>query len=173
MRLILMFLMAVLMLIALLPTRNREWPSSGYSSLSGVAASCYFKKLGKNGSYLILSDNGQGISFAFSVVILTCSFWTRLVRLSPNASATVRCWLRDKPSYCLEQWLQKAFHQLILNNKGGWSLLYILLYLICVILGFCYSFLNAAWELFESLLWEVSQQHLRVSNEAPKEENVN
>ena len=157
MRLVLMSLMALLMLIALLPTGNPQWISDGNRFLGGVAASCYFKKLGKKDSYRLLSDSGQGISLAFSVVILTCSFWIRIIRLSPNASAAVRCWLRDKPSYCLEKWLKKSFHQLSLNNKGGWSnLLYVHFHLSFVILSFYYILLNAAWELFESLLWEVS-----------------
>ena len=170
MRLVLMSLMAMLLFIALLPTGNPEWMSNESYFLGGVAASCYFKRLGKEDSYAILQDNGQGFSLLFSGMILIFSFLSRIIRLSPNASVAVRCWLREKPSHCLEQRLGKAFHGLSVKRTGRWSdLLYIHLYLVCLTCGFLYILLNAAWELFESLLWEVSHQHIKADNEACKE----
>ena len=157
-RIILMSAIVVALFVALLPTGNSTW----WGTLAdGSPTRCYFSRLGNSDAFRPGTDSGQGISLVVSELILVSSFLSRITRLSPGISTLLRRWFWHKPCAHLESALKKAFDRSSLTKADGFLPRYY--YTACIVVSICLVILSAAWEIFESMLWEVSHASFSVA----------
>ena len=145
-----MLLSMAMLVVALLPTGDSDWLFTGHTYggyfTAGIPALCYFKRLGDKDSFSI--DQSQAPSMLASILIMAFGYLTRVLKLSKRASKLSRLWLRTKPSEWLRRRSSRSQHDLKANHI--WHFKYIVFYI---------SYINfrATFDLFESMLWEVSR----------------
>lgn len=134
-RCFLMFCIIIMLTIALLPTGHKSW-LLGYSD-AGVPAMCYLQDL----SGLNISS-GHTDYMIVSVLVLLVSYFNKVLRLYSTSSELTRKYLRSKPGNFLKRLIRSV------ENSRLWIPVYVVLSVQLVIL-------RAAFDFFESMLWEV------------------
>ena len=155
-----MLVTVVMLGIALLATGDALWliDRTNYfiygNNLGGVAAICYFRKLNPRSTqgYFAVSQ-AQTPSMVICILVLCFGYFTQLIKLSSQAAAFTRLWMRTKPSTKLKARLNNARRQLYSPEPSGclkkeWRIKYL-----------CYKVLHvtlrALLDLYESMLWEL------------------
>ena len=151
-----MLLTIILLGVALLPTGDENWVMSHGSSidapqsqfLGGVPTLCYYRSLGDDFAFSI--GTSQGVSMLVSMFVLIFGYIARVVQLSTRASALSRRHIRVVPGAWLRSVLDRNYGRLA-NPQG--RLFFKLTY---VILCTAYLGIWATFDLYGSMLWEVS-----------------
>lgn len=152
-RLLLMVVNLGLLISTLVPTGYNGWLYN--ESVGAIPARCYLT------NYWDRSFNfdSNGLTCFISVTILVFGSVNRAVRLSSAASQLVRGLLIERPSHLLQQQLRKIFVAIRLRKGGHWVLkaIYCPLSVMCL-------FSKCLFELYTSMLWEVSMPHKNQSH---------
>ena len=151
-RTVLMVVIVVMLGIALLPTGNGGWVSESWRlNPLGIPALCYFKQLAPGGGFARSIQFGPSplATMLVSVLGLVLGFMTRLVKLSSQATATMRLWIRTKPGRCLKKVSGSAHRRSTLGRiRVIWGFVH-------VVLESIYVILRVIFDLYESFLGEV------------------
>jgi len=151
-------LVTVIMLgIALLPTGDAFWLENvgeRVGMTEGVPALCYFRKLDPRSEEGQFAPDAQlTTSMLVSMLVLFFGYVTRLFKLLFQATAFMRLWSRTKPGTALKKTIENAsrrnaLFEASIHGKATWKINYI-------VYNVLYIILRAAFDLYESMLWEV------------------
>lgn len=147
-------LVTVIMLgVALFPTGNSLWQSalldSGYQALAGIPVLCYYEPNAP--PYTPFRDvQGPASGMIVSVLVLFFGYLTRLVKLSSKAAAFSKYWLRTAPGTTWKRWLAKC------GGVDRSGTMYLLTKVTYIIMETTYVCLHGWYEVYDSMLWEVS-----------------
>jgi hypothetical protein len=147
-RLAMMSAMAILMIIALLPTGSPAW-----LDFPGEPVTCYFHLLPAswNATGLNQPRNAQFLAL-FTLVILASAYLTRFVKLFEKSSASVRLVLRIIPGKLVKRGLDVLLQAAELLGPK-WSRWATPFFYMPFLAGFVVG--KAICDLIESMLWEV------------------
>ena len=155
-RVVLMTLLMSLLVVALLPTGNVAWLEfvSNWNTTAGIPARCFFQAIGRRDSYDTNNgnENGKFLSMLVSMIVLCVGHFTRVIRVSKQASRHSQSWLKDFPLNRLEGAVQQSFER---TNGTGHTYYYSLKYLS---LSVVFILLLATLDFFSSLVWEASAE---------------
>ena len=156
-RAVFMLIIVVMLGIALVPTGNSFWlpflpPLSNPNSswiLAGIPVKCYYTlDAPPYGDYVPAS------SMVSSVLVLFFGYSTRLVKLSIRTAAFSKYWLRTAPRTTWKRWMAGCG---CVDGLGAKSLLLKFLYMIMETVYVC---LHGWYEVYDSMLWEVSLRYI-------------
>ena len=144
-RAILMLTMFTMLGIALLPTGDAWWLAG-----SNIPALCYLKRLVARSPEKRFEFSGyQSTTMLISLMVLFSGYLTRLIKLSKQATAFTRLWIRTKPGEMLKDAMNDS------NQQAGraqaslyWRSKHLVLETACVLL-------RAFFDTYDSTLWEV------------------
>ena len=150
-RAVFMLIRVIMLGVALVPTGNSVWLSAFlYESrwiLAGIPVLCYYEPdAPPYGAY------DQASSMVLSVLVLLFGFLTRLVKLSSKATAFSKHWLRTAPGTAWKRWMARC------GSVDGLGAKSLLLKVIYIIMETVYVCLHGWYEVYDSMLWEVSFQ---------------
>ncbi len=147
-----MLLMVTLLGIALLPTGDGWWIGidSAYTEVAGLPALCYFKRLvARTPEERFEIDIVQTSSMIISLMVLFSGYLTRLIKLSKQATAFTKRWIRTKPGGVLKDALNDSIERAGRPHANKyWRLKHLTLETL-------YILLRASFDIYESTLWEV------------------
>lgn len=158
-RSVLMLVTVIMLGVALLPTGDAAWltgvlfAGDDAASQRGVPALCFFKRLvsrkpHQRYSAALLSTFPMGIS----LFVLISGYLMRLLKLSDNATAFSRHWIRTKPSHEIGSWRDSALKRVARPSpkflNSHWVSAYVLLEALLILL-------RALFDIYESILWEI------------------
>ena len=146
-RAVLMLLMVTLLGIALLPTGDGWWLVGGSA---GLPALCYFKRLvAQTPEERLEIDYVQTPSMIISIMVLFSGYLTRLIKLSKQATAFTKRWIRTKPGGVLKDALNDSIERSGRSHASKyWRLKHLIFETV-------YILLRASFDMYESTLWEV------------------
>ncbi len=151
-RAVLMLLMVTLLGIALLPTGDGWWIGGGsaYDEVAGLPALCYFKRLvARTPEDRFEIDYVQTPSMIISIMVLFSGYLTRLLKLSKQATAFTKRWIRTKPGGILKDALNDSIERAGRPHANNyWRLKHLTLETL-------YILLRASFDIYESTIWEV------------------
>lgn len=153
-RVVFMLAIATMLIVALLPTGQWEWTPDtiniDYRTLGGVPALCFMRQISSEDAYQARGGSGQLSSVIISVLVLCFGYMNRLIKMSENASRIRRRWFRSIPA---EKWkrLMASCDQTDSSNPRKAPII-----LVSIMLQAIYVYLHACYEIYESMLWEVS-----------------
>ena len=144
-----MVLMALVLGCALLPTGDRYWivDDDGHF-LGGVPAICHFYRLLTPGDFSVRYN--QGFTMMVSFLILFFGYTTRILKLHARATGFCHDLLRVKPGKYLKGKLDAAHLKRVERKASAWRSAQYICLETCLVLG------RAAFDAWESMLWEVS-----------------
>ena len=153
-RTFLMLFMVTMLGIALLPTGDALWFgdfSDGFSDGSpGIPALCFFKRLiAQSSEHRFEYDRESTPSMLISMMVLFSGYLTRLIRLSKQATAFTKLWIRTKPGRVLKGSINDSIQR---AGRAKASMYWRLKHLV---LETVYVLLRAAFDIYESTIWEV------------------
>lgn len=152
-RVVLMFIMITMLVIALLPTGDGLWFGTKHSDnlyTAGVPAMCYFRRLVARSSDRFTWKTDQTLSMVLSIAVLLVSYLTRLVKMSSKATSLIKLWGNQRPGKAMRKSLNQFVRQTDKANDslfGRWKHL---------VLEMIYIFLKASFDAYGSTFWEVS-----------------
>lgn len=134
-RAIRMLFMVTMLGIALLPTGDSWWIGPE-ETVAGLPALCYFKRLvAQKPQEGFEFDLFQASSMIVSVMVLFSGYLTRLVKLSKQATACTKRWIRTKPGGVLKDALKDAINRAGRSHANGyWRLKHLILETVYIIL---------------------------------------
>ena len=146
----LMLLLVAMLTVAFIPTGDAEWQvrrgAGSASYLNSVPVICYYRRLAprRSGDTSFKANwFDQTSSMLISITVLFFGYMTRMVKVSRRATRFTRAWMRTRPGNLLRATLQRSQKR---NNKVCHGLVEII-----------YVNLQATFELFDSMMWEVGQ----------------
>lgn len=167
-RSILMLVTVTMLGVALLPTGDGIWMTSGIwrtydHGLSGmghysedtrsVPALCFFQRIiSEDPNQKYTSDSVTTNTMILSLFVLVSGYLTRFIKLSKKATALSRRWIRTLPSRKFGSLRDCALKRVarpspkVLNSH--WVSAYVLLETLCILL-------RALLDISESMLWEI------------------
>ena len=152
-RAIIMSVMAILLVLALLPSGD---------ALSSPAepALCAFNRLMARDpqNRYEFEPLYNGPAMIISITILFSGYLTRFVRLSESGSNSVRKWIRIKPGHVFTTARTTTLQQ---ADKTSLHLWYLVCTLSYILIEVSYVVLRAIADISESLLWEVCDRFRR------------
>lgn len=146
-RVTLMSLMLVGLTIALIPTGYVDWSVSNGSINSTI---CFFRKSESKTRQRFQITNYQSLAALLSIVVLLVSYITRLFKISKRATSLTESYLRTRVSICLKTSISNAVKSAEKTGTGRWWRAKALA------LEIIYVLLKAFYDVYQSLLWEVS-----------------
>ena len=148
-RIFLMLVMVTMLGVALLPTGDALWLGDfGYDP--GVPALCFFKRLiARSPEDRFSVDILKTPSMLISLAVLVSGYSTRLIRLSEHATAFTKRWIRTKPGKFPKDSISNSIQ---CAGRAQASIYWRLKHLV---LETVYVLLRAAFDIYESTLWEV------------------
>ncbi|KAL8776345.1 MAG: hypothetical protein Q9213_008306 [Squamulea squamosa] len=150
-RAILMLLMVMMLSVALLPTGDRRWSNKydGDSDNGAFPVLCAFRRLTvQKSSERYRPDSVTTSTMLISIAVLFLSYLTRLIKLSQQATAFTRRWMRTKPGSLIRRVTDDAVrHADKPNASKYWRLKHFAM-------EGTHIFLRALVDIAESTLWE-------------------
>ena len=149
-RISLMIVLALMQIVALMPTGLREWPSGNIQDvyLYSIPAVCYFTESKLRGDYGWLPSS---LSLVLTLVYLITSYVARLIRLSESSSDFFKAWSQVKPANITKRLLERLHHRMHGSSfrleKSVWRILHHIL-----LIGFMVG--RACLDIMTSMLWE-------------------
>lgn len=147
-RAILMLVMLTMLVIALLPSGDAA--PLYEDDLAGLPALCYFKRLiARSPEVRFEFDVYTTIPMLISITVLLSGYLTRIIKLSRQASAFIKLWIRTKPGKMLKDSLKDSTKRARKPNAFWyWRMKHL-------VLETTYVLLRAYYDIYESTLWEV------------------
>lgn len=145
-------LVTVMMLgVALVPTGNSSWLPY-HQPAANIPALCYFKPDAPR--YSVPQGAREPVSgMIVSVLVLFFGYLTRLVKLSSHAAALSKYWLRTAPGMTWKRWLAASY------GSGDYSgTRHLRMKVAYVTMETAYICLHGWYEVYDSMLWEVSSR---------------
>ena len=144
-RAILMLTMFTMLGIALLPTGDAWWLAG-----NNIPALCFLKRLvARSSEERFQFDAYQSTTMLISLVVLFSGYLTRLTKLSKQATAFTRVWIRTKPGKILNDAMNDSYQQAGRAQASFyWRSKHLVLETACVLL-------RALFDIYDSILWEV------------------
>ena len=141
----LMLVMVTMLGFGLLPSGDGLWlyePS--------IPALCYFRRLiARSPEERFEFDPYNTVSMLISILVLFSGYLTRLIKLSEQATAFTKLWIRTKPGKMLKNALNTSSHRAEKPNAViYWRLIHLILETV-------YFLLRGYSDIYESILWEV------------------
>ena len=152
-RAVVMLVTVIMLGVALVPTGNPYWaPAVGnddHAALAGVPVLCFYKP---DAPYTFNQDATSGplSGMIVSVLVLFFGYLTRFVKLSSGAAAFSKRWLRIAPGSTWKRWMATCSSA---NCSGTLNLFMKIIY---IMMETVYGCLHGWYELYDSMLWEVS-----------------
>ena len=153
-RAVLMLVMVTMLGFALLPSGDHMWfKHEGVTyNTAQLPALCFFRRLvARSPEERFELDSNTTSSMLISVLVLFSSYLTRLVKLSRNATAFTKIWIRTKPERILKSASKTSMQRAGKSN----TLLSVYWRLQQFVLETAYVLLRACFDIYESTLWEV------------------
>ena len=155
-RVSLMMIMFGMLITGLLPTGSYLYRGQSQQAI------CVFQGLASPGTgYSFLDGPVQLVQMIISIIVLVLSYFTRLIKLFNPASDLSTRWIRTKPGNAIKSRLARA------NRRKAAAEFKLFWRLISMILETIYVMLRACFDIYESILWEVStcpeSTHARVN----------
>ena len=145
-RAVLMLVMITMLVIALLPTGDGGW-----AVFPAPSAWCYFRRLiARPPEERFQFDLYYSTQMLISLVVLLSGYLTRMIKLSRQATAFTKLWIRTKPGRMLKDSVKNSM------QRAGEPSSFFYWRLKHLILKTTYVLLRAYFDIYESTLWEVS-----------------
>ena len=151
-RSVFMVLLLFMLLLALLSTGDADWSLLNLPSNAGtLPALCVFKRLFNTNSIgRYKFDALSSPEMFLSVTILIISYTSRIMVLSRLGSVLTKTWLRTKPSHVVKRAIARSMNG---AKKGKYRIIFKVIHLSLKIV---YVELRAIFDMYGSMLWEVS-----------------
>ena len=147
-RAVLMVVTAIMLGVALVPTGSTYWLPA-FQPLAGIPVRCYFEPDAPPHTVSYWAP-GPASGMIVSVLMLFLGYLTRLIKLSGKAAAFSNYWLRTAPGTTWKRWLARCG---CADRSGIMQLLVKVTY---IHMKTAYVCLHGWYEIFDSMLWEVS-----------------
>lgn len=157
-RAVFMLVTVIMLGVALVPTGNSIWshrpPYSVDPRLAGIPVLCFYKPdapsyAGHTGAL------GPISGMIVSVLVLFIGYLTRLIKLSRKATAFSKYWLRTAPGTTWKRWLAKC------GRIDRSEKMHSLMKVVCIVMETAYVCLHGWYEVYDSMLWEVSFRYMQ------------
>ena len=140
-----MLVMVTMLGIGLLPTGDQLWVDQPWKP-----ALCVFRKfVARSREEHFKTEADVTGSMLISLIVLFSGYLTRLIKLSKQATAFTKRWIRTNPGRPLKNALMNSIQRAgEPNAMSYWRLKHLILEIAYVLLRVCY-------DIYESTLWEV------------------
>lgn len=153
-RIVFMLITVIMLGVALVPTGNPFWQTlmwnNKYDAMISIPVLCYYQPDAPSWAFYGLK--GPTFNTTVSIVVLFVGYLTRLIKLSNKAAAFNKYWLRTAPGALWKNWMIEC------DNVDRSNSRYLLHKVRYIIMEVAYVCLHGWYEVYDSMLWEVSFQ---------------